>query len=64
MRMRVNLAQTFEERKAKYHLAKSLGCSWQMACRLRDWREEYIMKYINYRDMQEQFFKEREVNLK
>jgi len=63
MKVRVNACQSPEERKAKYRLARSLGCSSAMARRLRDWREEFIMEYIGYRDMAERFFKEREGKL-
>jgi len=59
MKVRVNAYQTPEERKSKYHLARSLKCSSAMARRLRDWREEYIMEYVNYRDMAKRYSEER-----
>lgn len=34
----VNLWQSAEERRQKYHLARALGCSTTWAVAMRDWR--------------------------
>jgi len=34
----INLWQSKEERRAKFHLARSLGANYSHARRMRDWR--------------------------
>lgn len=43
----VNLWQTKEERKAKYWLARSLGCNSYWAQGMRDWRLSKIERLFN-----------------
>lgn len=42
----VNLWQSAEHRKEKYYLALSLGVSWPIAQRMRDWRLNKIERYF------------------
>lgn len=43
----VNYSQTPQERREKYHLAKSLGCNATWAHRLRDWRLSKIERMFH-----------------
>jgi len=43
----VNMHQTAEERRDKYHYHKSLGYSWQIANQRRDWRWTTIQYFID-----------------
>lgn len=43
----VNLWQTKEERREKYHLCRSLGCNASHAQRMKDWRLTKIERFFN-----------------
>jgi len=43
----INLWQTKEERKEKYHLARSCGANSSWAARMRDWRLSKIERRYN-----------------
>jgi len=54
----INLWQTAEERKQKYWLARSMGASWDLARRCRDWRLSKIERLFkiepsNYHNRQQ-----------
>ena len=48
MRALVNLRQTNEERRLKYHLARTLGANVSWAQRYRDWRWNKIARRFGY----------------
>ena len=42
----VNYRQTLEERRAKFHLCRSMGCNNSRARRMRDWRLSKIERCL------------------
>lgn len=55
-----NLWQSADERASKYALCRQLGFSSFEARRMRDWRDEFIVKAAGYRDMAVRLATERE----
>jgi len=47
----VNYYQTSDERRAKYRICRSLGCSSYNAGRYRDWRWNKIARRFGYPNM-------------
>jgi len=48
MANKVNGEQTKEERKAKYHLARTFGYNSYQAKRMRDWRKTHFIKFLYF----------------
>jgi len=54
----VNLKQTAEERRQKYHLVKCLGLGQSWACQMRDWPLAKIERYFDLEGLRDSFKKD------